>query len=146
MTTIAVSKRAVAWDSRLTIGDEKVDHPNDKVITHDNVIYGASGDSIDMEELISFLTEEGCRPPKGEWEAVFINKTGVFWLSSKTLCPVQMTPPIAIGSGGKFARGAMLAGAPAVKAVEIAALCDPHTGGPIYYYNISAVTRGRKCR
>ena len=38
------------------------------------------------------------------------------------------------GSGGKFAMGAMLAGASAIRAVEIAARLDPYTGGDVKYY------------
>jgi ATP-dependent protease HslVU (ClpYQ) peptidase subunit len=147
VTTIAVSKRAIAWDSRLTIGDEKIDSPRDKVIVHDGVIYASAGDVFDMQHLIAFIKDpKANKAPKGEWEALFINKKGVFWLSDATTFPIQRLAPIALGSGGQFALGAMIAGANAVKAVEIASQCDSKTGGPIYYYNIADVTRGRKCR
>lgn len=145
MTTIAVSKRAIAWDSRITIGEEKIDNPRDKVITHGDVIYASAGDVIDMQELIAFITDpKSNKAPKGDWDAIFINKKGIFWLSNATPSPIQRHAPLALGSGGQFARGAMLAGANAQKAVEIAAQCDSRTGGPIYYINIASVTRGRR--
>lgn len=149
MTTIAVTKRAVAWDSRLSIGDEKMDCAADKVVVRDGIVYAQAGDAIDLELLISYITDTTgkLKPPKGSWEALIITRGGISYIESQTLNRIPMLPPIALGSGAQFARGAMLAGATATGAVEIAAQCDSKTGGAIYYYTISEVTKRRhKCR
>lgn len=149
MTTIAVTKRHVAWDSRISLGDEKMDCASDKVIVRDGVIYAQAGDAIDMELLIDYITcgDPKAKAPKGEWEALIITRGGISYIEHTTLNRIPMKPPMALGSGAQFARGAMLAGASATGAVEIASQCDSKTGGPIYYYTISEVTkRKRRCR
>ena len=47
---------------------------------------------------------------------------------------VVASAPFSCGSGSDYAIGAMMAGAPARRAVEIAKSVDPHTGGPVYSY------------
>lgn len=147
MTTIAVTRSHVAWDSQISINDdEKLASPDDKVVTKDGVIYALAGDVIDVDHLITYLEEKG-KPPKGNWEALVIRRGRIYFLNHASPHPVTVKAPIALGSGAKFARGAMLAGASAADAVKIAAECDPQTGGPIYYMTISDITgRARKCR
>jgi ATP-dependent protease HslVU (ClpYQ) peptidase subunit len=144
MTTIAVTKRHVAWDSRISIGDEKMDCSPDKVVVHDGVIYAQAGDAIDVELLISYMKDQKSKPPKGEWELLVIERSTIRWLNNATPHPIPVRPPIALGSGAQFARGAMLAGATAAGAVEIASQCDSKTGGPIYYFTISEVTKRKR--
>lgn len=148
MTTIAVTRRHVAWDSQISINDdEKLASPDDKVVAKDGIIYAIAGDVIDVDHLIEYLDDPKSKPPKGNWEALIIRRGGVSFLNHSSPYPVTVKAPIALGSGAKFARGAMLAGASAADAVKIAAECDPQTGGPVYYMTISDVTgRKRTCR
>lgn len=148
MTTIAVTKRHVAWDTQLTLGDdEKMNCAYDKVVVKDGVVYAAAGDAIDVELLIAYIKDQKLKVPKGEWELLVIERSSIKWLNNESPHPLPVRPPVALGSGAQFARGAMLAGATATGAVEIASQCDSKTGGPIYYYTISEVTkRRRRCR
>jgi ATP-dependent protease HslVU (ClpYQ) peptidase subunit len=117
-------------------------------VVRDGVVYAQAGDAIDVDLLIDYVKDQKLKPPKGEWELLVIERANsIKWLSNETPHPIPVRPPIALGSGAQFARGAMLAGASATGAVEIASQCDSKTGGPIYYYTISEVTkRRRKCR
>jgi ATP-dependent protease HslVU (ClpYQ) peptidase subunit len=148
MTTIAVTRRHVAWDSQLTVNDdEKLASPDDKVIARDGIIYALAGDVIDVDNLIDYLADPKSKPPRGGWEALIIRRGRISFMNAASPYLVTVKAPIALGSGAKFARGAMLAGASAADAVKIAAECDPQTGGPIYYMTISDITgRARKCR
>jgi hypothetical protein len=62
-----------------------------------------------------------------------IDEEGVcYFLTWPYLRPVKIDAPfIAIGSGSEFAMGAMAAGANAGRAVEIASMYDPHSGGGV---------------
>lgn len=50
---------------------------------------------------------------------------------------VEAQAPVAVGSGGDFAMGAMAAGATAEQAVEIAARFDVNTGGLVQAINLA---------
>lgn len=132
MTTIALDAKCIAWDSLMILGDsEKMTCLYEKARVDGRTIYAAAGDAK-IEELIRWAKDQdGWRPPKGEWELLIITKGVISHATAEAPTPYPVMPPIAIGTGAQYARGAMLAGAGAKQAVEIAAMCDAHTGGEI---------------
>jgi ATP-dependent protease HslVU (ClpYQ) peptidase subunit len=136
MTTIAWDGKHVAWDSRITQGGEIVDYPADKVWTLDKKIYCFAGDFALLDDVISWHAK-GARAKfakdnfVGSWELLVIDKKGAFVYSCDVPHRSRVQAPFAMGSGSYFARGALLAGAPAYKAVQIACKCDVFSGGEI---------------
>lgn len=64
--------------------------------------------------------------------ALMLEYTGKLWVVSTSGCGSPMMRPFdAIGSGGRFAAGAMHAGATAVESIEIAIELDENTGGEV---------------
>jgi ATP-dependent protease HslVU (ClpYQ) peptidase subunit len=66
-----------------------------------------------------------------EFEAMIIRPNGKVYQSASLCQFVEVGKPYAIGSGGSYAMGAMLAGATAKEAVKIAMKLDVDTGGKI---------------
>jgi len=73
--------------------------------------------------------QSGGEPPDiGDCEVLVVDvTTGKARFYDSEMDPVDVDPPIAIGSGGRVAIGAMQAGADAREAVHIAARWDPNT-------------------
>jgi hypothetical protein len=81
----------------------------------------------DREEVSDFLLIDGAK---------------CFWLSTPYLRPIEVIDgKAAVGSGAKYALGAMEAGKTAAEAVTIAAKFDPHTGGGVDVYPETARKR-----
>lgn len=71
------------------------------------------------------------------FEALVIDTlTGKCYMYENRLYPYEVKAPFAIGSGFKYAMGAMLAGATAAQAVEIAARLDKNTGGEVQVIDV----------
>lgn len=65
------------------------------------------------------------------FEALQVDDEGKVFNWQRRLQPVEVGTPAAIGSGGEYAMGAMMAGASPRKAVEIACELDTRSGGKI---------------
>ena len=133
MTTIALDADAIAADSQLTLDESyRASARETKILKKGRKIYACAGTPI-ISELIDW--HEGKIKnddlPACAWELLVY--TGKEWRSydSDFLSGIVAHPPYAIGSGAKFALGAMLAGATAVQAVNIASQLDIYTSGPI---------------
>jgi ATP-dependent protease HslVU (ClpYQ) peptidase subunit len=136
MTTIALDKTHIAWDSQVTAGFERLGVAVDKVWVAGKTVYAFAG-AISMLDAVVDWHRKGARPGRGRdlldagWELIVITAKETRYYSNESLFPMKVEPPFAIGSGSAFARGALLAGAPAYTAVRIAAECDTGTGGEI---------------
>jgi hypothetical protein len=64
-----------------------------------------------------------------------VNSSGCFYLDTTTYCPIKSESYEAIGSGCKYALGAMHCGASASEALKAAMSLDPYTGGDIMSFN-----------
>lgn len=139
MTTIATDGTTMACDGRGCVGDIIVSDKGAKIYRlGDGSLLGLSGAAFAGDQFADWL-DNGARKdefPKdiGEYRVLHLLVDGMVRYysehSARAWRPAEL--PIAIGSGGELATGAMLAGASPAEAVEIASLRDPFTGGEIF--------------
>ena len=137
MTTIAVDSNLVmASDSQGTIGDRRVQEPLTKIFNVKNHIVGIAGryseamvfisaleDALEREELqrSTFIPIEGAFIEEMEgFNALVITPKGEVLEYEGSRLYTVAKPPVAIGSGDKYAVAAMACGKSAEEAVEIA--------------------------
>lgn len=151
MTTICYRGGVLAADTRLHAGGEvifqeraskiwRVDHGD----TRPPMIAGMSGDFSCQEKFEKFLLNNGGFP---EWEQ---ECSGISVSYSDPDPTVRVygrfggryvvAPFVALGSGSAAALAAMHMGADARRAVEIAMLVDPFTGGEIDVLRLDGAT------
>lgn len=134
MTTIAYRDGVMAVDSRGSCSGWKVDDASQKIVRgKDGTIYAWSGDFAGAWPLVQKLlqgeaiekTPAGTRivvlPPKGD--LTVYEEAGWFPHPRDLMC--------AWGSGFPPALAALYMGASPKRAVEIAAMIDTDTGGPV---------------
>lgn len=103
----------------------------------DGSLFALSGPTFTADQLEEFFNAQlnGEKPafPEdlGQWSALRLMRDRTVryynWEAKKSWRQAEC--PIAIGSGGELATGAMLAGADPMTAVRIASARDPFTGG-----------------
>jgi len=109
---------------------------------HGGVIAG-SGDSYEIRSFVdSFRASKSVHSKSlasyidlSRTDVIFLKESKLYLLSKavKGTCHwVEVTTPFAIGSGRRYALGAMEYGASSEEAVLIAAKYDKHTGGKIF--------------
>lgn len=139
MTTIATDGKSMAGDSRITARNEWV---GDTIKIHkakDGRIFGCCGASADRVLFGAHINGENAEPKlSDDFSALVLNADGTVDYYYDKLVPIRYLTPMAIGSGGDFALGAMLAGKSPAEAVGIAALRDLSTGGDITTISIGA--------
>jgi 20S proteasome alpha/beta subunit len=93
------------------------------------VLYGAAGNSCDAQEFHQWVIGNRDEPKLTNLHILCIDENGhVFWTDEcMNWCKFE-DGIMAIGSGGKFALGAMKAGASAYEAVKIACELDIDCG------------------
>lgn len=148
MTTIAVDSNLVmASDSQGTIGDRRVQEPLTKIFNVKNHIVGIAGryseamvfisaleDALEREELqrSTFIPIEGAFIEEMEgFNALVITPKGEVLEYEGSRLYTVAKPPVAIGSGDKYAVAAMACGKSAEEAVEIAIKFDVYSGGDV---------------
>lgn len=133
MTTIALDENTIAADRQLTIDAETCAvYGGPKILEKDGYVFAVCGAPVIQEAVKWFLEAGGDYDsnllPGGIWELlVWDGETWHSW-DSEVRTPVAFEVPMAVGSGAKFAMGALIAGKNAVKAVEVASILDPFTG------------------
>jgi ATP-dependent protease HslVU (ClpYQ) peptidase subunit len=150
MTTILACPitGVMAADTRVTDGQQKWNEP--KVQRIGGTLYGTCGDAVEGDLFFAWLRKgrRGKKPQldKEEFNALALNKGGLFWFDNK-LEPHQIDRPMAIGSGASAARSALDAlrecewgGAKpdVARAVEIACEHDAGSGLPVQHYKVGA--------
>lgn len=138
MTSIAFKGGTLAADTQVNSGNHCPCGHIDKIgRTKDGHLWAFAGSTQFQEACASWANGDrtGPLPSWGDDDAgvfILIHKNGTVrewwgggWL--ETRCP----DGFAWGSGEKVLRGAMLAGASAKKAVEIACVVDPQSGGEV---------------
>lgn len=150
MTTIAAkfSTLEIAADSQVS-GDD-IKYFVEKLRRGKESIYGAAGDWKDILGAFSMLEnpqpgdllDEDC-----DIEMLELRTDGI-WVYESTLIPARIKNDFyAIGTGAGYAIGAMHLGKSPKEAIEIAALYDPLTGGPIDHLSLEltqTTTRRKK--
>ncbi|MGY2258129.1 proteasome subunit beta [Pseudomonas sp. SDO55104_S430] len=134
MTTIAYKDGVIAYDGRITRGNQITYDDFDKCLEREGVKFVCSGSTADFESIISAWfgqQVESCSAVAliiadgVVWHSAVDETTG-FWKSA--LIPDR---PYALGSGSEYALTAMDMGATAYQAVEMAMKRDNCTGGKI---------------
>lgn len=130
MTTIATDGKSMFSDSQ-QIGDyiDRIDVL--KVYKVEGALWGFAGAVTDWLTVLKWLNG-GTKPTKlDRFEAIQVSGEGKILHWDEGLQPVEVGCPSAIGTGGVFAMGAMMAGASPRKAVEIACELDTRSGGKV---------------
>lgn len=137
MTTIATDGVTIAADSQVTGCGQIVGDVCKVRRAQNGDMFATTGPSDEGILFAQWLDGGGDKPDLSEeFCAVILTKSGdVQWVGKK-LVRVPCIVPYANGSGGDIALGAMLAGASPIRAVEIAALRDTCTGGPVNHMSI----------
>jgi 20S proteasome alpha/beta subunit len=136
MTTIAYRDGIMAADRAAHLGNDwkKPDRVTKIIRLEDGSLFAAAGDTGVFSKLLTWLTAglaRGERPEIPDCDVLLLGHDGRLWFFSGAGKRLVDAPFAAIGSGAPVAYGAMHAGATAERAVEIAALVDPWTGGEI---------------
>jgi ATP-dependent protease HslVU (ClpYQ) peptidase subunit len=134
-TIIADAKLGVmVSDSHWSDGDEV--GPARKVWRYRGVLVGMAGSMSHIREVRAWF-RKGCRgrATGGDVTAICLSTRGVeVWTPIDGFLP--MPDQWAIGTGGKAARAALMAGASPVKAMAITKLIDSTTSGPTRTYKL----------
>lgn len=134
MTTIAASRNQMAADQRVTDGVRRF--RGRKIRRIGDVVVGCAGSGPAIAKFLRWL-ESGKQddPPKmgkdDELEAIVLTPAGLFIYDTSLEAEECLDPFYAVGTGAEAALGAMHMGADPRRAVEVAALVDNSTGGPI---------------
>ena len=136
MTTIAWTGLEVAADTRCTAGDLILQSPTEKLTKHKGVIYCLAGNFAQAQAVVDWL-KRGADPSEEptftdpEFGVLVIKDYVTGYIFVNELLSAPAGPPITMGTGDAIAMGAILAGASAEKAVEIACKLDPNSGPPV---------------
>jgi ATP-dependent protease HslVU (ClpYQ) peptidase subunit len=132
MTTIATDGRSMAADSQVTAGSEITAFTEKVARCKDGRVFAACGPTMNALKFRRWMLDGGDRPTlDDEFSALILNPDGSVDFVDKHLEPFPYRVPAAIGSGGEFAVGAMMAGASPKEAVAFAIDRDAHSGGEI---------------
>lgn len=145
MTTIAFDGRFVAADTLVHRNGNRANDDHRKLILSDGFVYAVNGDWGPVAERLIQWHQNGANPdciPKwglGSLTIVELASRRV-WAVSGPEMPflVLESAPWATGSGHDLALGAMGAGVSAMRAVQIAARWDIHTGPLVDYIDLDA--------
>lgn len=136
MTTIAYDGTTMASDSKAGVCHRY----NYKIRKCKNgIVVGGAGDMDAVELVYRAIESEGkvvdvdmsLLKPEANLECIIVDGENVYRMFDTGIA-IRHDAPLAAGSGAEIALGAMLAGANAEKAVEIAELYDEGTGGQVH--------------
>lgn len=138
MTTIVYRNGILAADSRAYAGSKTPVGTKRKIRRlEDGSLFGCSSSRVGQPENIARMVQEHGVGKTFEKDVpaqvIVIQPDGAIYLfndGDSFSGPIQ-SEFLAIGSGEEFATGALLNGASAAQAVEIAIRCDPWSDGPI---------------
>jgi len=143
MTTIAASltHKEIAADSMCS-GEDSF-YLVEKLRKGKVSVYGAAGDWDKILKFYDALTKGGELDSECDIEVLELRSDGL-WVYEGTIIPAKLKNSFyAIGTGAGYAMAAMHLGKSPREAVEIAALYDPGTRGPIDVLKLG-ITRGKK--
>jgi ATP-dependent protease HslVU (ClpYQ) peptidase subunit len=139
----------LAWDGRTLAADTAVSDGEGGTKTRfsrklrrtgDGRLIGGAGDVGPMIELMDWLesgTDDVLPKIKGSAECIVVMPDRTVAVYETSGIPIDVDEPVAaIGSGADLALGALLAGASAVRACEIAIERDPHCGFDVAFLTL----------
>ncbi len=153
MSTIAYDGKTIAFETQVGYGNRVDPFAWEKVKPIiGNGVYayaGGAGETDIVEEFVDWISKGGefpklCLDRSGESTFIAITHDGEWHEFERREQPALKTRQFnAIGSGGQYALGAMLAGASAHDAVLIASKCDPFSNDDVHEYEVVDNRLGR---
>jgi len=152
MTTGAYKNGVLAFDSLITCGNSRSGHIIKGIKTERHLAM-AAGDIEHIQDFLNWV-KGGCKKRKlkasedmndPSFEGFTVNRRGVITVYGVNGVGVRVTPIggcFAVGSGGSYAMGAMLAGKSAMDAVRVAIRCDSGSGGAVRFVTFSDNEKG----
>lgn len=140
MTTIVVTDHSVACDAMTQADGVIILTKMPKVIEMCGRLFGIAGDTAMLQPVASWVVAGASidSHPKGDWTVVEVymgpSHLVQYWTSG-TPYPVVVETPFAMGSGERFAYGALDVGATAEEAVKAAIKRDPNSSGPVKVFS-----------
>lgn len=141
MTTIATKNGVMAGDNLWTMGDTKIVCAEKIWISkRTDSVLGFSGDAawlVMFKEWYESGAKRKMVPDirvhvEGCIHALELTTDGKIWIWDIDFIPMPFQGEfLAVGSGSKYAMGAMAAGASARQAVSVACRLDPYSGLPV---------------
>lgn len=150
MTTIAFDGRYLAADTLTNRDGNRSERPLCKLVVHEGVAYATGGHWWAIHNALVSWHQAGHpiadypnpRGLDGALLAVHADNRQAAVFTHEAPYPDQESFPVALGSGGDLALGAMAAGVTAMEAVEIAARFDLKTGCPIDFVDLEWIEKG----
>lgn len=147
MTTIAWDGRTVAGDNQARSGNYRCPQGMHKIRRVGDRVYAVTGSAPLVQPMIEWH-QKGAKPAdipqvKGDsyCRLIVFEKGRCYLYTSEIPYPDEYFAPNAWGSGDDFAIGAMHAGADAKRAIEIAIVCNPDTGGDVKCIDLAFQTQ-----
>lgn len=142
MTTLAYRDRVLAADGRMMVAGWVMPVAVAKLRRlGDGRLAGFTGDCCEFLPFLAWLERGGVRPDLGEAaRIVVVGSDGGLTVHEGGGSFELAEPFMAWGSGAPAALAAMHAGADARRAVEIATLLDPDSGGPVSALQLDPMT------
>jgi hypothetical protein len=140
MTTIVATKKGIYSD---TLCSYSVPFKVDKVVEIGKSLFGGAGDLDDICKFFEWRRKGGKKADAPTIEdgvdILEVCADGIF-IWGKKLVRLKIDQDVyAVGSGSQYATGAMEAGLPPDKAIEVAAKYDSQTGLPIKFVRLKKV-------
>lgn len=155
MTTIVASRKAIAADSKITTGDTF--YYGRKLYVFSNCILGVAGQGRGMGDFVRWVgggaIEQNIPEPRSDeesaFEALLVNKDGIWRYGVDYLPEPVFDEFAAIGTGQQGARMALLLGCDLLKTIEMACEVDPYSGldprtKKPQYAELANLTRGAR--
>lgn len=136
MTTVVCNRTEMASDSQLT-GAHKASAK--KVWKHKGACVGIAGEYVACVQFVKWLMGKSEDAPEMEdVDAMVLTRDGRILHYNGSIEPFEIDDEFgAIGSGSQAAIAAMYMGASPDKAIEVASLVDPGTGGKVQTHKIT---------
>jgi len=133
MTTICTDGVVVAADSQRTHSFIVQGNVEKLQSLKDGSVIGLAGDCECYKKAINYLNNGGDKPEfkDAEFSALILNRKGKVFYVDERLEVIEERSPFSVGSGAKFAMGALLVGAPLRQAVKAAIKLDAYSGGKV---------------
>ena len=146
MTTIAASVRfnEIAADSM--ISGQDTHYAVSKLRSLRSSAIGAAGDWRHILEFYKRLARKKALDADCDISAIELRRDGI-WVYESTVIPARIEQDFfAVGTGAGYAIAAMHLGKSPQEAVEIAALFDPNTRGPVHVLKLGAPRAKKRTR
>jgi hypothetical protein len=137
MTTIVATARGMAGDT--FVYSQASGYYTQKIVRVGDSLIGCAGPSTLCQQFINWRVK-GLKGPvwslNDPFEALILDKTGIYVFTTASVPDRVKTPFFAIGSGRQYALGALASGASLRASVVVACKFDPYSKEPIETFKL----------